>query len=263
MPSLKGKFGSYEKFASSTLELLYTSNHLTNAQRFEANTLETGVLINQGEGKFRFSSLPRLAQISPSFGVALSDFDGDGLSDIVLAQNSYSPQKETGAMDGGLSLLLRGQTLTGNEKNGLHFDPVWPKLSGIVIPGDSKSLGMGDINRDGRPDLLFGINNEAPALLLNTLDKNTFLRIRLRGDKGNPHAIGAKVTVTSPHLPLQAAEVYAGSGYLSQSTSALFFGLGENPARGSITISVRWPDGRISDHPLTKGLSTDLLIDKP
>ncbi len=38
----------------------------------------------------------------------ICDFDGDGRADVVLAQNFYGPEPETGRMAGGLGLLLRG-----------------------------------------------------------------------------------------------------------------------------------------------------------
>ncbi|HVU24545.1 MAG TPA: ASPIC/UnbV domain-containing protein, partial [Opitutus sp.] len=42
----------------------------------------------------------------------------------------------------------------------------------------------------------------------------------------------------------QTSEVYAGSGYYSQSSAAVFFGAPtDNPIR---RIRVRWPDGRVS-----------------
>lgn len=263
MPSLTGRFGSYANFASATLEHIYSPEALGKAQRFEANTLESGIWINQGNGQFKFSPLPRLAQIAPSFGIVISDFDGDGYSDIVLAQNSYSLQKETGAMDGGLSLLLRGQAAVKNNSDSLHFQPIWPIDSGIVLAGDSKSLTVADINQDGSPDLLFGINNEAPALLLNTHPRNRFLRVRLRGSPRNRQAIGARVTVSNPHLPKQTAEIYAGSGYLSQSTTELFFGLGSIDVTNSVTISIQWPDGQTSKHTWQQNAQPDLLIEKP
>ena len=52
---------------------------------------------------FSFAALPVLAQIAPAFGVQAADFDGDGHLDLAVAQNFFSPQRETGRMDGGLS----------------------------------------------------------------------------------------------------------------------------------------------------------------
>ncbi|MGK0185127.1 MAG: hypothetical protein ACI9R3_000902 [Verrucomicrobiales bacterium] len=149
MPSLKTKMKTFHNFAMASLEALYP---LDRGRRWEVNTLESGMLINQGSEGFTFEPFPRLAQIAPSFGVVFHDVDADGMLDCVLAQNSYSPQRETGHMDGGLSLLLKGD---GKGK----FDPIWPAESGISIASDAVGVAVSDINRDGRDDLVFSTNN--------------------------------------------------------------------------------------------------------
>jgi hypothetical protein len=69
--------------------------------------------MNDGTGHFEFKALPRLAQITASYGVTFTDVDGDGSQDMLLSQNSYAPQLETGHFDGGQGLLLEGME-TGN-----------------------------------------------------------------------------------------------------------------------------------------------------
>jgi hypothetical protein len=108
MPFLKEKFTSYKSFGAATLEQIYTKESLQRSQRFTATTLESGVLVNDGDGRFQFVPLPTLAQASPGFGVVLTEVNGDGFADVYMVQNFFSPQLETGRMDGGLSLLLTG-----------------------------------------------------------------------------------------------------------------------------------------------------------
>ena len=115
---------------------------------FVCNTLQSGLLINDGQGQFTFRPLPRIAQIAPGFGVALADVNADGNVDLCLAQNFFTPQLETGRMSGGVSLLLLGDG-TGD------FEPVWPNRSGIVVGGDAKSLSVVDLNGDNRARLCF------------------------------------------------------------------------------------------------------------
>jgi hypothetical protein len=69
-----------------------------------------------------------------------------------------------------------------------------------------------------------------------------FLRIALRGVAGNPHAIGALVTLELADGSRQSAEIHAGSGYGTQSSAAVFFAWpdGSSPR----AIHVRWPGGR-------------------
>jgi len=240
MPSLADKFKTFHEFALAGLEDIYTPQCLDDAVKLTANTLESGVLINDGTGRFDFHPLPRLSQIAPSFGVVLTEVDGDGNADIYLVQNFHSPQRETGHMDGGVSQLLLGH---GDGT----FAPIAPHRSGLVVPGDAKGLTTTDLNGDGWPDFVVAVNNDRIRAFENRgSSKNRVTNIALRGPPGNPTAIGSRVTVTVDDGTKQTAEVHAGGGYLSQSSSTLTFGLGET-AR-NIEIEVRWPDGTMTTH---------------
>lgn len=253
MPSLGERFQTFRQFAKATLHEVYPSERLDEALRLQANTLESGVLLNDGSGVFQFAPLPRLAQVSPGYGVVLVDADGDGNRDIYLVHNSFSPQPETGHTDGGLSLLLRG------DGDGT-FTPVWPHESGLVVPGDAKSLAVTDLNMDGRPDFLVGINDGPVMAFENRSGQlEDFLQIRLRTDGTNLDAIGARVEVTLSDGTMQTAETYAGGSYLSQSTPALTFGLGGQEAE---SIDVRWPEGKTSHHELATG-ERRIVVVKP
>jgi hypothetical protein len=158
IPSLAQRFTTFHEFATAPLSDIYTQPCLDRAQRWRIDTLESGVLINNGKAEFTFQPLPRWAQIAPSFGSALTDVDGDGHVDILLVQNFYSPQLETGRMDGGMGMLLLGDG-SGN------FTPLPADRSGIVIPADARSIALTDTNLDGRLDLVVGVNNGPPLVL--------------------------------------------------------------------------------------------------
>ncbi len=244
MPFLKDKFPTYKSFASSSLEEIYSLERLQGAQRFSATTLSSGVLINDGMGRMEFRPLPNLAQVSPGFGVVLTEVDGDGHADVYLVHNFFSPQIETGRMDGGLSLLLQGN---GDGT----FTPVWPARSGLVVPQDAKGLAVSDFNNDGWPDFVIGVNNDHLLTFVHQgHERRQVLSIRLEGPFGNATAVGANVTFRPSNGPTQTAEVTAGSGYLSQSSPALTFGWGTDPQDAEIEI--RWPDGSHSVHQITE-----------
>ena len=238
IPSLAARFATFASYARACLADIYPPPLLERARRFEAETLASGVLLNDGAGHFQFRPLPRLAQAAPGFGVALADFDGDGTPDLYLVQNFFSPQPETGRMDGGLSLLLRGN---GDGT----FAPIPPKQSGLLVPGDAKSLVVTDLNGDGWPDFVVGVNDGEPLAFENRGSPgNRPLTVRLAGKPGNPTAVGARVTLTRTDGRTRSAETGAGGGYLSQSSPLLTFGLGEtNQVRA---IHVRWPNGVIT-----------------
>jgi enediyne biosynthesis protein E4 len=154
MPMLKEKFKSFHEYAKASLAEIYTEERLQAAERLEVNTLESGLAVNDGKGRFEFRPLPRLAQIAPSSDIEVVDLTGDGKLDIVMAQNLYGAQPETGHMDGGLGLVLVG---SGN----CEFQPLWPNRSGIVVPGDARAVHAVDLNGDGARDLVFATNNGA------------------------------------------------------------------------------------------------------
>ncbi|MFT5105850.1 MAG: hypothetical protein ACI9UA_001472 [Pseudoalteromonas tetraodonis] len=239
MPSIGAKFKTYHNFASSKLDDVYASERLEGARRFEANILASGILINDGDAKFSFRALPPLAQIAPAFGSVVIDADGDGELDIYLAQNFYGPQIETRPMNDGLSVLLVGDG-DGN------FAAVPPQESGLVVPEDAMSVITTDLSGDGRPDLVVGVNDGEP-LAFESRTEAAPVALRLVGAKGNQAAIGARVMLSPPrgsNAQGLVAEVAASGGYLSQSGTTLYFPRSES-AR---VASVRWPDGRRSEH---------------
>ncbi|MDB4318685.1 CRTAC1 family protein, partial [bacterium] len=236
IPQLRNKIKTFEQFALTSLDGLYAKDRLEPSLKLECNTLYTTAFINDGSGHFTPVPLPWLAQVSPSFGLALTDVDADGFTDVFLAQNFSQPQEETGPMNPGISALLRG---TGNPEEPFEVVPVLE--SGVLIPEDARSVAVCDVNQDARPDLFVGINSAHPSLFLNQSKTGKPFSIRLKGAKGNPTAIGSRVTVSTPNIHLQSAEVYGGSGYLSQSEPVLYFAAPE--AVRTVQITIHWPDG--------------------
>jgi hypothetical protein len=240
MPFLAERFSTFRSFAAASLVDIYTPTCLDNAHRFAANTLESGLLRNQGNSMFRFETLPRLAQAAPGFGAIVRDLDLDGNQDIYFVQNFYSPQPETGRMAGGLSLLLRG------DGNG-DFEPVWPRESGLVVPGDAKSLTAADINQDGLTDLVVGVNDGPVETFVRRGPTTTkTLTLRLIDSHGAPSAPGARMVVRFTSGAARTFETYAGGGYLSQSSPSQVVALPNGDAIDAVEVT--WPDGTKSTH---------------
>ncbi len=235
MPHLANDFKTFHQFASAALPEIYSPIKLQSSLRLKVTTLESGILINDGQGRFTFAPLPGLAQVSPTFGLSFLDANADGETDLFMAQNFNSPQFETGPYAGGLSLLLLGDG-TG------QFSPLSPAKSGLVISGDATAATLTDFNRDGRPDLVVA-QNDGPLLTFESTRQGAgrFLNIRL---EGGPTA-GAHVTAHLASGKRVVHEQYAGHGYLSQSSSLASLSLG---AEAVTHVTVRWPDGRTSEH---------------
>jgi hypothetical protein len=166
----------------------------------------------------------------------MTDFDADGFTDVYLVQNSYSPRREIGHWDGGISLLLAGQA-SG------HLSVVPFGEGGLIVPGDAKSVVVTDLNLDPWPDVVVGINDEKVVAFENQgVMGRRMATVRVRGRPGNPTGIGSRVTVIRSDGLRQTAEVQAGGGYLSQQSATLWFGL--DSAAQIDAVEVRWPDGK-------------------
>lgn len=242
MPFIADKFKTFKTFAQASLAEIYTPTKLDSSRMMKVTTFATGVFLNDGD-RFSFRPLPRLAQIAPAMGLAVADFDADGNADIVLNQNFiFGPQIETGAFDGGIGLMLKG------DGQG-SFSPVDPAHSGLVIPGDNRAAAVLDLNGDGSPDLLGGQNNGSLQAFHTTGGK--WLAVRL------PGGLCATVTLQIPGQPPQTAVLSPGGGYWSQNDSAAWFATGQ-AREGTVTVSsggrkteTKW-DGAAATLTLTK-----------
>ncbi|HWA25767.1 MAG TPA: FG-GAP-like repeat-containing protein [Lacunisphaera sp.] len=242
-PTLLRRFPKTDLFARATLGELFGEDKLAAARRFAATELRSGVFLSQPDGGYHFAPLPRIAQIAPLQGLVAGDFDGDGRADIYTVQNSFAPIPAVGRFAGGLGQLLRG------DGHG-NFVAVPPAESGLRVTGDAKALAVLDLNQDGWPDFLVTRNNGTTLAWRNQgFPDRKSLGIALRGAAGNSAAIGARITVELADGTAQTGEVYAGSGYFSQSSAVGFFGYAPtNPPR---RIRVRWPHGESTTHDLS------------
>lgn len=217
---------------------IFSEKKLREAKSWTLNTRESGILINDGTGVFTFSPLPRIAQVSQSYGIALTDVNYDGFTDAYLLQNRSSatilkPEPNTA----GVSQLLLG---TGKPE--APFLAVEARKSGLLAYGAGRGLITTDLNRDHRVDFIAALNDSDPATFINQADPAGTQPLSVVIDTPGKHPAGVRVTVTIPDFPTQTAEYYAGGGYRSQSSQELFFGAPAKP-KGPAQIRFRWADG--------------------
>ena len=116
---------------------------------------------------------------------------------------------------------------------------------------DGRAFALADFDHDGRQEV-FLKNRNGPQLrvlknVIETLPPS--IAFRLRGTKSNRDAIGAVVTVETKEgkqtRSFQVRSLQAGSGFLSQHSKDVFFGLGA--AKGPVRASIRWPSGLVQE----------------
>jgi tetratricopeptide (TPR) repeat protein len=128
---------------------------------------------------------------------------------------------------------------------------------GLDLDQDGRSFAVIDIDRDGDPDLVVMAARQAPQLRVFRNDLaagGTSLSVRLVGTASNRDAIGARVSIETDRLR-RTKIVQAGSGFLSQHSRELLFGLGQSQQVQKLTIE--WPSGRkqvLTDVPVNGGL---------
>jgi Flp pilus assembly protein TadD/peroxiredoxin len=229
---------------------------------------------NLGGGHFKNVAVPSGASIGRwAWSSDSWDFDHDGFSDLYVA-NGYiscdlsrelssffwrqvvgnSPSTSTPSVPyergwNAINELIRSDhSWSGYERNLLFLnnqDGTFSDVSGVSgldFLDDSRAFALADINHDGRLEVILK-NRTAPQLriLQNAMQGiGNSVCFRLHGTKSNRDAIGASITIQLGDVR-QTKYLQAGTGFLSQHSKELFFGLGKSV--GSISATVRWPSG--------------------
>ena len=207
-------------------------------RRVQAEEFRSLVLLNRG-GSFDIKSLPAEAQRSPAFGVAVSDFDGNGTEDLFLSQNFFGTDPESSRHDAGTGLVLLGN---GDGS----FRALSPMESGLFIEGEGRGSAVGDFDGDLRPDLVVAQHQGATRLMRNRSGRPG-VRLRLRGPSGNSGGIGAVVRLRCGNQWGAAREVRSGSGWWSQDSLQPILASPGTPEE----LEVRWPGGKTTRSPVT------------
>ncbi len=207
-------------------------------------------------GKLAFLPASRAAGLTGigrqyvGFGTSFLDFDNDGWEDVVIV-NGHVVRYPSGSQVRQLPVLLHNEG-RGDGKEGVRF------VEAVEPPGDyfktvhqGRGLAVGDLDNDGRPDLVIGHLNEPVVLLRNEAGRGRhWLGIELY-DKEHRDLVGAKLTLEVDGRRLTRF-ARGGGSYLSSGDRRHLFGLGDAASVGKLTVA--WPWGKVQTW---EGLAVD------
>jgi enediyne biosynthesis protein E4 len=174
------------------------------------------------------------------WGTAFLDYDNDTRLDIIAVNGHVYPQLDKARL--GASAGYRQRRLLYHNRGDGTFDEVAAQFGPVLAEERvSRGLSIGDLDNDGRIDVVINDLDGAPQVLHNELaPTGNWLRVKLTGVAGNTNAIGALIVVRAGGVTQQRL-VQSGTSYISQDDMRQQFGLGT--AATVESLDVRWPDG--------------------
>ncbi|HUX45287.1 MAG TPA: FG-GAP-like repeat-containing protein [Terracidiphilus sp.] len=172
-----------------------------------------------------------------AWGTGAFDFDNDGKKDLFIAGSAI--------LDNEMELLHRPYLLPDgllrNEGN-FHFADVSSTAgAAFLTPMAHRGAAFGDLNNDGKIDIVISAINEPPQLLRNTTqNSNHWILLKLVGTRDNRDGLGTRVKITTGE-GVQYNHATTTVGYSSSSDRRVYFGLGKATVIDKIELS--WPTG--------------------
>ena len=234
---------------------------------------------NRGDGHFEDATLGAHAEMGRwAWSSDALDFDSDGWEDLYVVNGMLSRVRGERDLDGffwrqvvarspltrvkgtpyddawrTINQLLMHDSIASHQRNVFlrndghgGFDDVSGAV-GLDLDQDGRSFAVLDIDHDGDSDLVIMAARQAPQLRVFRNDytaRGAALAVRLVGRESNRDAIGARVVLDTERFR-RTKIVQAGSGFLSQHSKELLFGLGQS--QRIVKLTVTWPSGRTQE----------------
>lgn len=244
------------------------------------NILGNAFFQNLGEGRFAEVSGKIGVETYWPWGITAADFNADGSEDLFITAGMGYPLRyainslllnENGRRFVDSEFVLGVEPRKNNRIEKEFFDldcsgedkkhPLCRDRTGLITvlgATSSRSSAAADLDEDGDLDLVTNEWSDRPQVLVSSLadaKRIHYLKIKLVGTVSNRDALGATVRVRS------GAKIYTRyhdgkSGYLSQSSLPLYFGLGESAQADR--IEVQWPSGK--KQAITQGIPVNALL---
>jgi hypothetical protein len=151
LPYHKKKYSAYASMAGLTIDEIF-GKKLDSFALFEAYSLASTALINDGQGHFHPAPLPYPMQWSPIFAFAHTDLDGDQKPDLLTGGDFFGVQPFEGRYDAMPLAMYKGDG-RGGFKTMFPLPAPLDTLSGEVrsiqpirLAGGKKALLVGFCN---------------------------------------------------------------------------------------------------------------------
>jgi hypothetical protein len=196
---------------------------------------------NLGGGQFEdVTGMTGMAAMTTRFtawGTGIFDFDNDGNKDIFAAGSAI--------LDNSMEVNHKPYPLPNalyRNLGKMAFKDVSAQAgAGFSAPAAHRGAAFGDLNNDGKIDIVVTVLNGQPQLLMNrSPNHNHWIILKLVGVADNRDGLGTKVKITTAS-GVQYNQATTAVGYNSSSDKRVYFGLGN--AAVVERIELAWPTG--------------------
>jgi hypothetical protein len=205
------------------LPALYQNRSVPGQEVFTYATQRTGIAVIGGS--------------YVSWGVGFCDYDHDGWEDVVIASGHAIryPVKTDRRQKPVLLHNERGRFTVVTPQGGPYFRS----------PHNARGVALGDLDNDGKIDLVVSHMNEPVAVLRGVAptEGRHWVGVELVGER-NRDVVGARVVLDGS--PPQTRFAKGGASFASTNDQRLVFGLGAAAAAGKVTVY--WPSGRVQEY---------------
>lgn len=188
--------------------------YITNTPFSQVSSIQGNVLLkNNGDGTFtNVATETGTSFDSVGWGSVFLDADNDGLLDIYV---SSSENGNGSLISSAFYHQQDDETFMIPQDIGFNTDL-----------RESYTNAIGDINNDGKPEIVVGNDTDNNFLWQNnTINENNWLKVKLEGVVSNKDGIGNTIEINVDGQS-QYRYTLAGEGYLSQNSFYEFFGTG-------------------------------------
>ena len=196
---------------------------------------------NPGKGQFEdvteTTGIAAMTSRFTAWGTGIFDFDNDGNKDIFAAGSAI--------LDNSMEVNHKPYPLPNfiyRNLGNMRFKDVSGEAgASFSVPAAHRGAGFGDLNNDGKIDIVVTVLNGEPQLLMNrSQNHNHWIILKLVGVADNRDGLGTRVKITTAD-GVQYNEATTAVGYNSSSDKRVYFGL--QNATVVDQIELVWPTG--------------------